>query len=375
MANCSGTTPIANGNCISNGNPRTITQRNCGCSPCDTPVIINQGDVSNQVLVPVLADVIQNCACITKYETAFPDNWIFTTNLLREGTATQPVPSGTICINNISYSYSCLGVPGEAGAETLPTIDASVGGNDTTLTAETLLCSCANAAGDVIGVYNNFTGTVITPACCCNQVAQAYSQSKIIERGVDFQLCNLNVTLTGTIGGQPFTANLAGINNTGAVTPGSVTPIPFAPAVPLGDGTPATDPGLTFSAPFNFAEIMCLPTSTRINIIEDFETCLSVDCIRPALTNYTVATDPTTGDNAGFQASADLSLIITKNIYATVSEKLAVMTNSGAQVICTSGNIPTCPQGSPCEGTCSGSTGPCYEIKPCNGTTTTSGTI
>lgn len=382
MPNCSGTT-IPTGTCVSSSSPRTVTQRNCSCTPCDTPVIINQGDVSTQVLVPVLADVIQNCASITKYETAFPNNWIFETNLPKAPTGLgQTPPSGTICINNVNYSYSCLGVPGEAGVDattlgTPPTIDASVGGSAVTLTADTLSCSCLTAGNALVGIYNNFSGTVTTPACCCNQVAQAYSQAKVIERGINFQICNLNVTLTGTIGGQPFTANLAGINPDSTVTTG-VEPVPFAPSVPLGANTDDDNPGLLFSTPFNFAEIMCLPTSTRLNIIEEFDSCLSVDCIRPAVSTYTVATDPTEAavTNASFQASADLSLIITKNIYATTSEKLAVMTNSGAQVVCTSGNMPTCPQGSPCGGPCSETaTGPCYKITNCDGTPITPGTI
>ena len=353
MANCSGANTISpTGNCFSSGNPRVISQTNCGCTPCDAPVVINQGDVSTQVLVPVLADVIQNCICVSKYEPAYPTNWVFRTNLLKEGTSTQPVPSGTICITNVSYSYSCIGVPsnGVTGttAPTPPVINASIGGSNVSLSASIPSCHCSSSydgTATTTYLYNNFSGTTATPACCCNNVAQAYAQTKVIERSVPFSVCNLNVSVTGTIGGQAFTANLVGVlPNTGTAP---FTPVTFANPIPLG-----TDLG--FPETLNFAGIMCLPTSTKMTISEEFDNCLIVDCIRPTSATYSVANAPTGEDGtistyANFVASADLSLVISKTIYATVSQKLAVMTNSGAQVVCSNNNtIPACPQGSPC---------------------------
>ena len=80
MANCSGTTPISpTPGCFSNCSS-TITQTNCGCTPCTAPVVV-QGDLNNQVLVPVLADVIQNCICVSRCETGFPTNLLIETNL------------------------------------------------------------------------------------------------------------------------------------------------------------------------------------------------------------------------------------------------------------------------------------------------------
>lgn len=364
MANCSGANTISpTGNCFSNSNPSVFSQKNCGCTPCDAPVVIHKGDVSTQVLVPVLADVIQNCICVSKYEPAYPTNWVFRTNLLKAGTSTQPVPSGTICITDVSYSYSCIGVPsnkvsGDA-APTPPVINASVAGSNVSLSASIPSCHCSDMnTGKTTYLYNNFSGTTTTPACCCNNVAQAYAQTKVIERSVSFSVCNLNVSVKGTIGGQEFTANLVGTlphpgpgphPEPGHHPPTHDTLNAFANPTPLG-------PDLGFPASLNFAGIMCLPTSTKMTISEEFDNCLIVDCVRPNNATYSVANDPTgcekgsqTSTYASFVASADLSLVISKTIYATVSQKLAVMTNSGAQVVCSNNNtVPACPQGKPC---------------------------
>lgn len=366
MANCSGTTHISpTAGCFSNCTP-TVSQTNCGCTPCTAPTIINEGDVTNQVLVPVLADVIQNCICISKYETAFPTNLLITTNLPRVPATGTAAPSGTICITNISYSYSCVGVPGEAGtsATTIgaaPTITANIGCNTATLSAVTPSCSCLNTAGTArTALYNDFTGTATTPSCCCNQVAQAYAQNKIVERQVSMSVCNLTLNVSGTIGGQPFTGTLAGVY-TPPVAPATVGTLTVLPNPTQLGPTVADTPSLGFPASFNFAGIMCLPTSTRLTINESFDNCLVVDCVRPLVASYSTATDPAVGltpaiDNVSFLVSADLSLIMSKNIYATITEKLAVITNAGAQVVCSDNTtVPACPQA------------PCTSSTPCPG--------
>lgn len=363
MANCSGTTPISPTSGCFSSCTQTINQTNCGCTGCTVPTIVTEGDVNNQVLIPVLADVIQNCICVSKYETAYPTNLLITTNLLRTSEAGIIIPpSGPICITDISYSYSCVGVPGGAGENAItvgtpPTINANVGCNRAALAATSPSCSCLSNTGDSLtALYNDFSGIARTAACCCNNTAQPYAQNKIVEREVPFSVCNLNITVTGTIGGQPFTGTVLGI-----YTPATETETPtltaFPNPTPLGS---SEDPSLGFPATFNFAGIMCLPTSTRMTISESFDNCLIVDCIRPLISSYSAATDPgmeldPERTNVTFLASADLSLVISKNIYATTSEKIAVITNSGAQVVCSDNTaVPACPQSTSCAGPCPG---------------------
>lgn len=320
MANCNGTTPSpVNNNCFSS-NSGSVSKVNCGCTPCDTPVIINQGDVSTQVLVPILADVIQNCMCINKYETGYPINWVFQTNIL-----TSTSPSGPVCITGVNYSYDCVGVNSES-------IDAYIDSKSTTLTSSVAACSCNGE-----DLYNQFAGSIKTNSCCCNQTEQAYAMTKIVEKDIAFSVCNLKVSITGTIGSTAFTANLIGTVNNDAIAP-------FESQIELGD--------IGFPSSINFAGRLCLPTNTKITIKEEFDNCIIVDCIRPINTNYTPSV---TGSlpYATFTTTADLSLVINKQIYATTTEKLAVMTNSGAQVVCTDGaaTTPVCPPITPCTST------------------------
>ncbi|MBN1038996.1 hypothetical protein DVW12_09810 [Clostridium botulinum] len=343
MTKCNGTTPSpVQSNCYSGSVPPVISKINCGCIPCETPVIVKQGDVSTQVLVPVLAEVIQNCMCIDRYETSYPNNWVIQTDLLKAPT-TGAAPSGNICIKNVSYSYNCIGVSSS-------TINAFVDSNSVVLSSAVASCSCGTTPTNL---YNKFTGSAKTAACCCDQVAQPYSQAKIVEKNVPFSICNLKISVTGTIGNQSFTGTLVGTTALPVVQP--ITPTAFLNPTPI--------QALTFPQYVNFAGRMCLPTSKKLNISEEFDSCLIVDCIRPTNSTYSVAEDPTTDPTtpadstsiyANFIATSDLSLVINKNIYATTNEKLAVMTNSGAQIVCNDGNlsIPDCPSTTPCTPQC-----------------------
>ena len=331
MANCNGTTPSpTNNNCFSS-NSASVSKINCGCTPCDTPVIINQGDVSTQVLVPVLADVIQNCMCINKYETGYPTNLVFQTNLLQSTN-----PSGKVCITGVTYSYDCIGSQNT-------TISGFVDSKSLTLTASQAACSCKSGS-TTTPLYNQFAGSIKTNSCCCNQTEQAYAMTKIVEKGIAFSVCNLSISITGTIGGTPFTANLIG---TGSISS------------PTSLGNPTLLSNLGFPLSINFAGRLCLPTNTKLNISEEFDSCIIVDCIRPVESTYSYTApkaddpSPTPLTYATFVATGDLSLVINKQIYATTTEKLAVMTNSGAQVVCTDGaaTTPVCPPMSPCTNT------------------------
>lgn len=107
MTNCEKSTASSQQNCFSNDVSSRISKINCGCIPCDTPSIIIQGDPSNQISVPILANVIQNCVCTNKYEAAYPNYLVIETNLLKSPASgsTATIPYGKICITNISYSY------------------------------------------------------------------------------------------------------------------------------------------------------------------------------------------------------------------------------------------------------------------------------
>lgn len=380
MANCNGSMDRPNDNgCFSNNN-RTISTINCACTPCDAPVIVSNGDVSNRVLIPVLADVIQNCITINKYETAYPDNWVFETNIPeRSGVC------GKICITKISYSYDCIGVDSQF-------INGFVGSKSLCLASDQPSCFCENQSmskpcdkpmhhhhNDKL--FNEFKGSVKTESCCCDNEQQAYDLTKIVEKDVRFAICNLNVTIHGTIGGTRFIANLVGTKKEHHPKK------PHNMFDPLSNPTPLSELGLPNN--INIAGRLCLPTNTKLKISEQFDNCLIIDCIRPLNATFQPQNQhqgPRAGsdsdvneldteaievsevnevDTFGYQdgehqshcggfvkfvASADLSLIINKQIYATTTESVALLTNSNSQVLCTNAasTQPTCPTINPC---------------------------
>ena len=385
---------MANCNCNHNCEPGTAVRgcfskgctnnkfsaANCPCTPCNSPVIVETDpNLSNQVLVPILANVVQNCMTVNKYETACPDNLVFLTNF-PVGSGTNE-PSGAVCIKGISYSYDCIGIdiPGPS-----KTITGYLDGNVLALTATKAACSCGyewdwGHSGSV-ELYNEFEGSARTTACCCTKTnpptSRQYALRKICETKLKFAICNLKVTIQGTIGGYPFTAELKGTAEK------KFGKYKFTPL-----GNPTSLGALSFPETLNFAGRMCLPTCTKLNISEQFENCLTIDCIRPISATYTnipwlmppapVAApkaEPTGTPEAestaapeslfipgypqpvyGYYllAADDLSLIINKQIYATTTEKLAVLTTEGSHIVCNDGNstIPTCPQTSPCTNT------------------------
>lgn len=103
---------------------------------------------------------------------------------------------------------------------------------------------------------------------------------------------------------------------------------------------------------------MCLPTNTKLKLTENFDICFSIDCVKPMSSSYSVKDDPTTSPTsstpdtslyANFLASADLGLVINKTMYATIIEKLAVLTNQGSSIVCNNSDItPQCPSHSSC---------------------------
>ena len=399
MANCNGSIdmPIDNG-CSSNNN-RTISTMNCSCTPCSAPVIVDYGDYGDDVaardLIPVLADVIQNCITINKYETAYPDNWVFETNIPERSGA-----CGKITIRNIAYSYDCIGVDSQF-------INGFVGSKSICLASDQPACFCEDMSmpkphdkpmpKHPDKLYNEFKGTVKTDSCCCDDEQQAYDLTKIVEKNVSLAICNLDVMIQGTIGGTPFVAKLVGTKKD------EPSKTPYHEFEDLKNPTPLCDLGLPNN--INIAGRLCLPTNTKLKISEQFDNCLIIDCIRPLNTTLqqqgphggskpkaVLASEVNKIDNEAievdefnevdslgyqggghqnngfikFDASADLSLIINKQIYATTTQSVALLTNFNSQVVCTdaASTQPVCPTVNPCANS-KPSKPPCKPQKPC----------
>lgn len=338
MANCYNPT----------GSPSSIKQNCEPCQNCVEPALVTctQADISNAVCTPILAKVIQNCIFLNKNETEYPSNLVFATNIPRGVGLT-----GRICINTIEISYSCIGINPGTG---IATTDVYIDGNVVPFNVTTA-CSCSGTAGIPVNLFNSASGQIKTKICCCNDTIPPTqltdSLVKIVEKQLDFGVCNLIITLTGTLGAIPFIATNFGTINT-TVIPNVVTA--FNQYIPL--------TSLDFNK-MNFAGKICLPTNTTFEINQDFSSLLSVDCVKSNVTDYTAANDPLAievvgvpySTFAGFVATADISVALTKTIYAVLNKKLAVL-STAAPIQCIDGSIaasisPLNPcTGNPCPG-------------------------
>lgn len=178
-------------------------------------------------------------------------------------------------------------------------------------------------------LYNCFKGSVNIGQCCCNNKPQEYVQTKICERNIKLSVKDLIITISGTIGGQPFTGKVIGVYSGIPASP----IIYFSDIISLGKVSGSSFiPNLGFPSAFNFVEEVCLPTRKNMSINQCLDACLSVDCVRPVNEVYSVLTDPTNeqvpkGNYACFLANMDLSLLINKCIYFLTKEKLPVLSS------------------------------------------------
>lgn len=295
-----------NSNC-SYSNGHTYSALNNEATPSSAPCIVNAGDVSSQVLIPIAANVIQNCMSIKKYDVGFADGLVFTTNFTNAN-----APTGKVVITKINFSYD--------------TIAASNAPVSAYLNNQNLQLSPSQTVGD--NLARTFTASAITENCCCNGQPQAYCMNRIVEKNVPFTIANLNISISGCIGGTPFTAQLTGLQNNAA----------------LGTSTPLSDLGFSANG-MNFVGRLSLPTAARVTLTSEFDSCLIIDNLRPASAVFEPSTQADDADKqATMQVSADLSVVVNDKITVLTPSQIAVLSNKGAGVKCQdSTDIPSCP--------------------------------
>lgn len=322
-------------------------QENCPCQACSPVSVQCTADINNAVCVPILAEQIYDCVTIEKEQCSYLTGVTFNIAPATSATGTAITYSTTapICITGVGITYDFIGlVAGSTGvsgtAREIAGVTAItsiiVDGTTQTLTPENVRV-CENEPGTAdtaqIGLFNQATSTVTRTGCCCNQVpGQTSSRARVIERGLNFWVCGLNVTISGVIGCDPFTATST--ISEGADIGGTTisNPIPLAPAT----GFDADNTNLGFD-PITFCGRVCMPISaTNINLNENFDTCLQVDCVNAdtAVVAGTVGAQTLTAD-------VELTFAVTKQIVATLQQQMAVFTTPDA-VICTNSPITPC---------------------------------
>lgn len=321
-------------------------QENCSYQSCSPVSVQYTADINNVVCVPILAEQIYDCVTIEKEQCSYLTGVTFIIDPTKNAAGATITYSKTapICITGVGLTYDFIGLAAGSTADgkggitgITPVTSIIVDGVTQTITPNNIrICEndSRNSYTAKVGLFNQASATISRNGYYCNTLpGKTSTRVRIIERGLTFWVCGLNLSISGVIGCDPFTA-------TTSITPGATiggkkinNPIPLTTAI---KGFSDANTNLGFD-PITFCGRVCMPISaSNMNLNETFDTCLQVDC---------VSTETNTVEGAaGYQtltANVELTFVVTKQIIATLQQQMAVFTTPDA-VICTSSPIPPC---------------------------------
>lgn len=274
-------------------------QEEC-CSPKELPAPL---DISTAKGIPVLCDRIYDCVYLENKQRKYLKDIEFT--ITSSGTYKQ---GDEICVDSVIVKYRCIGLPNEEIEVRIDNLNDEVYFESSNQSES---CKCEfeyDGETKKRKLYNIYKGSKIIDIDCCEDGRKTI----IGEDCLDFCICKSKLIVKGKIGCQEFRAE-----------------------------TQEYSGPLSEEFGFNLADFfgtICLPSGkNRVYFEEVFDSCFSVDCIRP--TQVYDEAEPNK-----FLADAFSTLIIGKTIYAIVKEELIVYTNTNPSTIaCTDGRIdPKC---------------------------------
>lgn len=168
------------GSCDENGN--NIAASNCGIV---SDINCNIDTNGSNMLLPILTRRIIGCVEYTLSNVDIVNNMNFQ---LKDLGITYPA-GGTVCIDNISYSYDYIGLTNNPISARISCSNISL------LPADSYTITNGSQR---VSLYNEYLGTANLSCCDCIE------KVKFIEQSLEFYINNLVITAQGTIGGQPF---------------------------------------------------------------------------------------------------------------------------------------------------------------------------
>lgn len=263
--------------------------------------------LKNARYVPILSRRIFDCIVLKKDQSSFIEDVVFTIeDDPREFDFTE-----SICIDKIGITYKFIGLAINANSDVL--IDSKP--YLFHIPCEKIL-SCCNSY-----LYDENHVAVTTGKYCCNDIdnEEVGIQTRIIEKDLDFLVCEPKIFVKGRIGCREFTAIKdytkpeIGCN----CECGLITPPPL----------PISIKKLGFN-PITFIGRICLPQGARKSIInQKFENCLYIENVIPKEENICNKGLLLCQERATFKADVELSLVSKKLIYSTIKEKLYIIDN------------------------------------------------
>lgn len=257
-------------------------------------------DLNNVKAVPVLTNRIFDCIKLENPNFAITEQ---TFNI----TSTPPTNtqySGNICVDKVCVKYNAIGPVFNSDGSLYQTPGAtpfiSVCSNEV-IPQAIPGSSIPYPNNQPFYISNNLVFSTTNTSCCFDyhHHAKEGRKCRVVEQNIPFRILGLKIVVTGRIGCLPFTAEYELPEN----------------MEPTGLGLPNI---------YNFYGKLCVPQSNSgVTIKENFESCLSIDCVEPVgeLNGAGTTDAPYT-----FNANIETSLLIKKTIYALAEEKLSVLT-------------------------------------------------
>ena len=154
-----------------------------------------------------------------------------------------------------------------------------------------------------IYLYNDFKDTLIpykckNLKCCCCDITSPYIKQLFYHPIYSYQICDLKIAVSGTIGAKDFTASVS--------YPGDTT---------LED--------LGFNG-FQVAGPICIPFNSSFTLRENFNPCFTVDCVIPN-SKYNINSTPPYNT---FTASLYCYFKLDTNISVSVNKPISAITTS-----------------------------------------------
>lgn len=157
-------------------------------------MIVNQGknievinnDANN--LTPILANKILECINFSINREAVINNLVFELDDL----GISYLDNAPVCVSSIIYSYDSIGVQNDSINSRYSCKEFNMNGQNPTIISD-------GAAS--YNLYEKYLGYTSLNCCVSNQ---SINTQKFIEESLELIIDNLNVTVEGTIGGEPF---------------------------------------------------------------------------------------------------------------------------------------------------------------------------
>ena len=276
---------------------------------CNDECCMRIGDrccnTENARCVPILSKRILDCVVLKKKQSSIIEDVVFTIDDdSREFDFSEP-----ICIDKVGITYKFIGL--NANEKSIVLVDSHP--YVFNIPCEKIFSGCNSY------LYDENNIAVTTGKYCCNEIDndEALIKTRIIEKDLNFLICELKIFVQGRIGCKEFRAikDYTEPERDCNCECSLITPPTF----------PISIKKLGFNA-VTFVGRICLPQGAKKSTVhQKFDNCLLVECVTPKNKHICAECSLLCEGALTFKADVELSLLSNKLIYSTIREKLDIL--------------------------------------------------